>query len=152
MALYKTVNDFRESLAMQEYWKWPNFTPEELACKCGGRHCGGEYWHDPDVLDMLQAARTAVGKPFKINSAHRCDGHNKDVHGAKNSAHRQIAFDISTHNHDREQLLQALYDAGFTTFGFYMTFVHTDPRPWRLWYVNTKQIWEPIYDKVIKSE
>lgn len=152
MALYKKVKDFRESLAMREYWQWPNFTPEELACKCQGKHCDGEYWHDPDALDMLQKARELSGRGFIINSAHRCDGHNRAVHGSKNSEHRRIAFDISTHNHDREQLLQALFDAGFTTFGFYRSFVHTDPRPWRVWYSNASELWEHIYNKVVKSE
>ena len=130
-------------------WEWVNFSARELSCK----HCG-EYWHDPDSLDKLQTARNIVGKPFKINSAHRCEFHNKVVHGAKNSEHLRIAFDISLDGHDKEELLTALFEAGFTTFGMYNSFIHTDHRPWRRWYGCDgviKKEWQDIYKRVVKN-
>jgi len=25
-------------------WRWPHFSPRELACRCGGHFCAGDYW------------------------------------------------------------------------------------------------------------
>lgn len=130
-----------------EKWRWPNFTAEELSCKC----CG-EYYHDEYSLDMLQAARTAWGKPFKVNSGHRCEKHNHTVGGSLKSAHLKIAFDLAILNRKHKRgMLEALHNAGFTTFGLYSTFIHTDRRPWRLWIMGDKRIWQNIYDEVIKK-
>ena len=139
-------------------WKerWPNFTPKELSCGKGEcPYCGGEYWHDEYSLDLLQNARTIRGEPLHITSAHRCPEWNEKVGGAKQSEHLRIAFDISLRNHAKEELLSALFEAGFTTFGMYNTFVHTDKRPWRKWIVSTgvfKQMWRAIYDKIVKGD
>lgn len=122
--------------------RWPNFRPGELACPC----CG-EYYHDPATLDMIQAARTQLGKPLYINSGHRCKVYNSSnkIGGAKHSAHLKIAFDINTWGYNLEQLLKALLDAGFTTFGFYGNFIHTDPRPFRRWASpHGEQVWKQL--------
>jgi hypothetical protein len=117
--------------------RWPNFSAKELACP----HCG-EYYHDTRMLDAIQAVRSSLGKPLRINSAHRCALHNARVGGAPLSQHKKIAFDISLHGHDREALKAACREAGFTGFGHYGTFLHVDmgrPRWWastagrRLW-------------------
>ena len=42
--------------AVQINWRWPHFTPVELACKCH-KHCKGEYFHDPRFLDALESVR-----------------------------------------------------------------------------------------------
>lgn len=104
--------------------RWPSFSPGEFDCKGSG-----EYWHDPRALDMLQAMRTAIGKPLVINSAHRSSAHNARVGGVPNSQHRRWAVDISTDGHDRRALVQAAIRAGFTGVGFGATFLHLDPRP-----------------------
>lgn len=116
------------SLAEWDRARWPNFSPAEFACN----HCGELYWA-PAVFDMAQRVRTLLGKPIRFNSAHRCWLHNAAVGGAPKSEHKKIALDISIIGHDRRALLEACRQAGFTTFGFYSTFLHTDPRPGRRW-------------------
>lgn len=129
-----------------EEWRWKNFTAKELSCKC----CG-EYYHDENALDMLQKAREIWGKPFKINSGHRCVKHNHTVGGAKHSQHLKIAFDIAILNRKHKRgMLTALYQAGFTTFGLYNSFIHTDTRSWRLWIMGNQRRWQAIYDDVVK--
>ena len=120
-----------------EEWRWPNFSPKELSCPC----CG-EYYHCPLTLDRLQKAREIFGDALSVNSAHRCRRHNRRVGGALNSCHLRIAIDLSLRGRDRHMVHSALVNAGFTTFGFYNTFIHTDIRPYRRWYgKGAKQIW-----------
>lgn len=107
--------------------RWPNFSPSEFACS----HCG-EFYYAPDIFDRAQFIRNRVG-PVKINSAHRCITHNRVVGGALLSTHKLIALDLSVRNIKPESMLQAALDAGFTTFGFYRTFLHVDTRPGRRW-------------------
>lgn len=120
--------------------RWPNFHPSELAC----RHCG-EYYHDPASLDMYQAARTYAGVPFVVNSGHRCWRHNAAVGGAPLSMHKKLAFDTAVTHQTKGVILRALREAGFTTFGFYGTFIHTDKRPGRRWSTKAgRQTWSGL--------
>lgn len=129
--LYLTVEDFRRE---HTGWHWPHFSPEELACKCGGKYCGGEYFHDPEFLDALEALRADVGRPLVINSGHRCEGHNAAVGGAvpsktsPGSMHLKIATDISLRGHDRHKLRDKAISRGFTGRGYGRTFLHLDRR------------------------
>jgi hypothetical protein len=137
--------------AFYEHWKdalqdwdtarWSYFWPGEHNIACP---LTGNFYLDPVAFDYLQLARRIVGKIFKINSGHRSPEHNKAVGGAKESAHLKIAFDISLHGHDRFEVHEALVKAGFTSFGFYKTFIHTDTRkPARTWYgEGAKALWE----------
>lgn len=117
---------------------WPNFTPAELSCPC----CG-EYYHDPFVLTMLQQARRFSGFAYNLNSAHRCEIHNAIVGGVPLSSHLNLAIDITTNGRDRFRIRKDLGRAGFSTFGLYQTFIHTDPRPNRLWYggERSRKLW-----------
>ena len=119
-------------------WTFKNFSPKELACSC----CG-EVYLDIPAITMLQHAREIAGFPFKLNSAHRCALHNARVGGAPLSQHKRLAFDVSTRGKDAQAIFRALIQAGFTTFGLYNTFIHTDPRPNRRWYGSkeAKQKW-----------
>lgn len=122
-----------------DVWIWRDFSPDEpnIACPC----CG-EYWHDPHSLDLLQRAREISGRPFTINSGHRCRRHNRKVGGALVSQHLKIAFDISLSGHDPRALYEACVAAGFTTFGHYGSFLHTDRRPGRRWFTKAgRQTW-----------
>lgn len=110
-------------------WIAKNFTPGELACRCCGMIC-----LDIPAIFRLQRARDIAGFPFIINCAYRCDIHNARVGGAPRSRHKIMAFDISTRGKDAGAIYKALQAAGFTTFGLYNTFIHTDPRPNRRWY------------------
>ena len=114
-------------------WRWPDFSPAEMAC----RHCG-EGYHWPRFMDALQDARTRVGRPFRILSAHRCGLHNARVGGAPRSQHLRLAVDIALHGHDRHGLQSALSRAGFSGFGLYKTFIHADLGPARLWYGSSR--------------
>jgi len=48
------------------------------------------------------------------------------VGGAPLSQHLRLAADISLVGHDKRALLLACRRAGFTSFGFYNTFLHID--------------------------
>lgn len=132
--IYPTVEDFRRTGIT---WRWPNFTPEELACTCKGRLCGsnlggGNYFHDEDFLDKLQLLRAKHGGPLKITSGHRCTRRNKEVGGARASRHLTIAADISITSmtlKQRRDLLFAARVVGFTGIGKAKTFLHVDTRP-----------------------
>lgn len=124
-----------------EMWTWPNFSPAELAC----RHCG-ELYYDARTINLLQRGRDYLGLPVFLNSAHRCPLHNARVGGAPLSEHKRLAFDIDLEGHNRFEVYEACRMAGFTTFGFYRTFLHTDPRPHRRWYANdeVKHLWNGL--------
>ena len=112
-------------------WRWPNFSPQELASKGEG-----ELLIDPGSMDRLQALRTALGKPMLITSAYRSAAHNKRVGGATHSQHRLgKAFDIRMENQDPAAFERAARAAGFTGFGHYPKsgFMHIDTGPARRW-------------------
>ncbi len=128
-------------------WRWANFTPGELACRCGGRFCGGEYWHDPVFLDALQTLREAMGAPVSVNSAHRYGLWNAHVGGAPASQHKMIAADIRIACHDPGRLLAAGREAGFGSFGLYRTFIHMDLRAGRRWFgAGARSAWTGILE------
>jgi zinc D-Ala-D-Ala carboxypeptidase len=106
-------------------WRWPHFTPKELACTCR-KHCKGEYFHDPRFLDALEAMRKEIG-PLTIRSAHRSRGHNAAVGGVANFHHaKAIAADIAVTAKTRARMLQAAVNAGFTGLGYGRSFLHVD--------------------------
>lgn len=125
-------------------WRWPHFSPRELACRCGGHFCAGEYWHDEGFLDALEALRADIGKPLVVNSGHRCDQWNLSVGWAENSRHRTIAVDIALAGHDRFRLLAAAERHGFTGIGLARTFIHLDRRlvPPRWFYKRRASVWQ----------
>lgn len=108
----------------------PNFTREEVACKCG---CGAD---DIDLKFMLkvQKLRDDYGKPMKVNSGVRCAEHNKSVGGAENSYHRRVenrapmALDIKIENSIDRFRFCRLALAYFRGVGVYKDFVHIDGR------------------------
>lgn len=111
--------------------RWPNFSPQEIACKGTGSLKVNEQ-----ALNALQRLRTALGKPLILTSAYRSQRHNKNVGGAKNSQHLEgAAFDVRMENHDPEAFEKAARAAGFTGFGYYPNsgFMHIDIGPIRTW-------------------
>lgn len=50
--------------------QWENFKVEEFACK----HCG-ENKIKPELIDVVQKIRTALGRPIRISSGYRCEDH-----------------------------------------------------------------------------
>jgi len=111
-------------------WAWPHFSITELCCKCQGRFCKGEYWHDPGFLDGLEHMRAQLGRPLIITSGHRCALWNAAIGGAPRSWHKFLATDLSLWRQDRAALFQAALQAGFTGLGQARTFLHIDRRPY----------------------
>ena len=61
-------------------WRWPNFSPAEIACRGSGTLLVNE-----PALDKLQALRDRLGKPLIVRSAYRSLEHNRAVGGATRS-------------------------------------------------------------------
>ena len=112
-------------------WRWPDFSPAEIACRGTGRLLVNE-----DALDRLQALRNVLGRPMIVNSAYRSPEHNTRVGGAQKSQHLQgAAFDISMANHDPADFIAAARKTGFRGIGTYprSNFIHIDIGPARNW-------------------
>jgi zinc D-Ala-D-Ala carboxypeptidase len=110
-------------------WRWPNFSPAEIACRGTGKLLINEA-----ALDKLQALRDRLGKPLIVRSAYRSPEHNRTVGGATRSKHLDgAAFDISMANHDPVAFEAAAREVGFLGFGFYPRsgFIHVDLGPAR---------------------
>lgn len=124
-----------------KHWPLRYFTPAEVAC----RHCGELYldWQAYAQLDLL---REILDEPIILNSAHRCPVHNARIGGAPFSEHKKNAWDIRARSRRyRQDLLAACVKAGFSTFGYYRTFLHTDPRPGRRWATDSgRKAWNGL--------
>lgn len=106
--------------------RWPNFSPQELACKGTGL-----LLLDEDAMDKLQALRNRLGRPLLLTSAYRSPEHNRNVKGARNSFHmRGMAFDVRMENQDPHEFMKAAKAVGFTGTGSYPRsgFIHVDNR------------------------
>jgi hypothetical protein len=127
----------------QGNWPWPNFSRGEMACP----HCGEDYYW-PEFMHRLQAARSDHGRPFHINSAHRCSLYNARIGGAPLSQHLRLAADISLRAHEPDALYRACLAAGFRGFGFYQTFLHVDLGRSRRWFGGryARSLWTPLLD------
>ena len=115
----------------KDAWRWPDFSPAEIACRGTGRLLINEA-----ALDKLQALRDRLGKPLIVRSGYRSPEHNKAVGGAVRSKHLEgAAFDIAMRNHDPHAFEAAARAVGFKGFGFYPRsgFIHIDLGPARTW-------------------
>ena len=115
----------------EKAWRWPNFSPAEIACRGTGKLLINE-----PALDKLQALRNRLGKPLIVRSAYRSPEHNRAVGGATRSKHMDgAAFDIAMANHDPVAFELAAREVGFLGFGYYRRsgFIHIDLGPVRNW-------------------
>ena len=130
--------------ALKESWRWSHFSVMELACRCGGRFCAGEYYHDADFLSALEALRKSTGRPLIVNSGHRCAQWNAAVGGAPRSMHKTIAVDVSLVAQDRHALRTKAGLLGFNGIGMARTFLHLDRRavPAHWFYKGAKELWQ----------
>lgn len=65
------------------------FTPEEAACKCGGRYCSGfPHAVQPLLMAIADRARRWSGHPILIISGLRCETWNRLQGGVENSQHK----------------------------------------------------------------
>ena len=99
------------------------FKISEFSCPC----CGQNHI-SPELVAMLQRARTESGVPFVINSGYRCNKHNKEIKGSKKSSHLNgLAVDIRCRdNQERDRILTGLFAANFHRIGIADTFIHAD--------------------------
>ena len=103
--------------------KW--FKEKEFACKCCGQLPPLARENVKALVDfILDPVREQLGKPIVVNSGYRCERHNKDVGGVRNSQHlRGEAADI--HCQDNEKLKQLIIENGkFDQLITYPTFLH----------------------------
>ncbi len=77
-------------------WRWPSFSPAEIACRGTGA-----IKINTEAMDKLQSLRNRLGKPLIVRSGYRSPSHNRAVGGAPASKHMLgTAFDIAMSNHD----------------------------------------------------
>jgi zinc D-Ala-D-Ala carboxypeptidase len=108
-----------------------NYFENETACPC----CGLDN-PDPDLMRKLNYTREILNRPVKLTSVCRCEKHNADIGGVKNSAHltsKEItgkAADIYCKNSDEKlDVVSAAIIAGFKRIIVYRTkysLVHVD--------------------------
>ena len=102
----------------------PYFTREEFACKCG---CGKDTV-DAELLRILNDVRQHFNAKVRINSANRCEEHNKAVGGSPNSQHlTSKAADITVDNVPPEMVADYM-EVKANGLGRYDTFTHVDVR------------------------
>jgi len=105
-----------------------NFSRSEFACKCG---CGF-MTVDVDLVATLEVVRGRFrGKPITINSACRCDEHNKKIKGSYGSKHKQgIAADIVVKGVNPSDVYNFLDSFMPNSYGVgkYDSFTHVDVR------------------------
>ncbi|GHC33419.1 hypothetical protein GCM10007291_38090 [Gemmobacter nanjingensis] len=115
----------------EKAWRWPSFSPAEIACRGTGA-----IRINTEAMDKLQALRDRLRKPMIVRSAYRSPEHNRAVGGAPASKHMQgTAFDIAMANHDPVAFEAAARGVGFLGFGYYPRsgFMHIDLGPARSW-------------------
>lgn len=116
-------------------WRWPNFSKDELKCKCCGAHVIVE-----EFLDRLQKLRLDFGKPIKISSGYRCSKHNNEVSdtGLTGVHTTGRAVDIMIDRKNAYDLLHLALLYGFTGVGIKQhgptetRFLHLDDCPDRM--------------------
>jgi len=110
-------------------WRWPHFSPREIACKGSGA-----VKVVPAALDALEDMRRHLGGPLTIVSGYRSPEHNKAVGGAKGSKHMDgTAFDVACRPSQQEEMIEAASKAGFFGIGRYDNWIHVDLGPARTW-------------------
>ena len=104
------------------------FKREEFSCSCG---CGFQAV-DVELLEILTDIREFFDKPVTINSACRCEKHNKSIGGSKNSQHTKgMACDIVVQDVNPanvQQYVLGKYEDS-KGIGLYGAFTHIDVRP-----------------------
>jgi len=117
-----------------------NFNIDEFKCKGNLRGCSCEmpdevYKNIQELAENLQIIRDELQEPIKINSAYRCENHNRKIGGSSKSQHvKGKAADIVVKNLTPDEVANALdnlQQGGFIKsggLGRYDTFTHIDIR------------------------
>ena len=103
--------------------KW--FKEKEFACKCCGQLPPLARENVKAlVCEVLDPVREKLGMPIVVNSGYRCEKHNKDVGGARNSQHlRGEAADVTCADLPRLKAL-IIENGKFDQLITYPTFLH----------------------------
>lgn len=119
--------------------RWPNFSPDEFACKGDGT-----LSVNPVFMDRLQTLRTFYAKPMIISSGYRSPEYNASVSstGLTGPHTTARAADIAVRGADALHLITLALEVGFIGIGVNQRgnsrFIHLDdlpdapgqPRPW----------------------
>ena len=114
------------------------FNESEFACRCCGQLPPSARENIRALVDnVLDPARRKLGKPVFVNSGFRCEKHNAEVGGVKNSQHlRGEAADVCCADNKRlAEIIEA--NGKFDQLILYPTFVHVS---WKKAGGNRKQI------------
>ena len=111
-----------------------NFKLEEFQCKCGCEMPRNVMENIFKLVDQLQIIRNIYG-PLNVNSAYRCESHNKSI-GSNSSSQHVLgkAADI-TAELTPDELADVIEEdinnnvVKFGGLGRYNTFTHVDIRP-----------------------
>lgn len=127
-----------------EMWRWPNFSPREMACRKTGA-----LVIDHRFMDALQALRSYLAFRMPVTSGYRSPEYDREIGGA--GVHPfGCAADIEIAGEPAWRLATAAADFGFVGIGlrqhgaWHKRFVHLDtlemasghPRP-RIWTYDT---------------
>ena len=116
----------------------PNFESTEFDCHGSG--CCSTTEIDPKLVEYLQKIRNNFGKAVTINSAYRCDKHNKKIGGATNSKHKYgQAADIKVSGIKPLKVAQYAEFIGIKGIGQYSNFVHVDTRTNKYFWYGDEQ-------------
>lgn len=108
----------------------PNFSKEELACRCG---CG--MLPQQSFMDKVQKLRDLYRKPLPVHSAARCPAYNAQVSktGTTGPHTTGRAIDLGVRGSDAHELLALAFIVGFGGIGVNQTgtgrFLHLDDLP-----------------------
>jgi len=112
-----------------------NFNLSEFQCKCGCEMPSKVFDNVLLLAEQLQVLRDALNTPIHITNSYRCEPHNKEVGGAKNSQHLLgKAADIQIEHLTSREIsttIEIFIDEGIMKQGglaTYPTFVHYDIR------------------------
>ena len=103
--------------------KW--FKEKEFACKCCGQLPPLARENVKALVsEVLDPVREKLGMPIVVNSGYRCEKHNKDVGGVRNSQHlRGEAADVTCSDLPRLKAL-IIENGKFDQLITYPTFLH----------------------------
>lgn len=104
-----------------------HFSATEFACKCG---CGFDAVN-PELVTLLEEVRTHFNAPVIIDSACRCEKHNRDIGGKPHSQHLLgTAADIKVKGYTPALVADWLEYRHPDSHGIgrYRTFTHIDVR------------------------
>ncbi|MBQ2274591.1 MAG: peptidoglycan-binding protein [Clostridia bacterium] len=124
-----------------------NFLVSEFCCK--GNDCCVAAKIDTALVEVLQKIREHFGVPVTINSAYRCEKHNKAVGGAKNSYHTKgMAADIVATGVKPLEIARYAESIGVKGIGLYDDFVHVDTRENKsFWYSHKEEKRTTFFDE-----